>query len=121
MARSNDFDLDIGAPEHKLAILGKPYKRSFDALKEDLRALCIESEGVFNTISEKMPFIAKMLNDGGITFHDDQNKCDIEVTADELYEAWFMLINGPLSEQRLVGGASIAANYLLFLLIQRTE
>jgi O-acetyl-ADP-ribose deacetylase (regulator of RNase III) len=111
----HDFDADIGAPEHKLALLGKPYRRSFDALLKDLHALCIESNGVFNTISEKKPFLAKMLDDGGVNFHDDQKNCDIDVTSDELYEAWFMLINGPLSESRLVGEARSAASYLLGL------
>ena len=111
----HDFDADIGAPEHKLALLGKPYRCSFDALVEDLRALCTESDGVFNTISEKNPFAAKMLNDGGINFRDDQRNYEINVTGDELYEAWFMLINGPLSESKLVGEARSAANYLLGL------
>ena len=112
----HDFEADIGAPEHKLAFMGKPYRRNFDALLEDLRSICFESAGLFKTIVNRTPFQAVVADDGSVNFIDIKNSVDIAVSADELYEAWVMLINGPLGESRLVGEAKNASEYLLGLL-----
>lgn len=112
----HDFEADIGAPEHKLAFMGKPYRRNFDALLEDLRSICFESAGLFKTIVNRTPFRAVVADDGSVNFIDIKNSVDIAVSADELYEAWVMLINGPLGESRLVGEAKNASEYLLGLL-----
>lgn len=111
----HDFNAEIGAPEHKLALLGKSYRRSFSALLEDFRALCLQADEKFKTVSEKSPFTAKILDDDSVQFIDDKAGVKFHVTSDELYEAWFMLINGPLSESRLVGEARSASDYLLGL------
>ena len=112
----HDFEADIGAPEHKLAFMGKPYRRNFDALLEDLRSICLESAGLFKTIANKNLFRAEILVDGSVNFVDSEKKIGISVSADELYEAWAMLINGPLGESRLIGEAKNASEYLLGLL-----
>ena len=51
-----------------------------------------------------------------MNFIDSKNEVNITVSTDELYEAWVMLINGPLVESRLVGEAKNASEYLLGLL-----
>jgi hypothetical protein len=112
----HDFEADIGAPEHKLAFMGKPYRRNFDAFQEDLRAICIESEGLFKTIAKKTPFRVEPIKEGGFDFIDSDNDVKISVSPDDLYEAWSMLTNGPIGESRLVGEAKNASEYLLGLL-----
>ena len=112
----HDFEADIGSPEHKLALMGKPYRRNFDALIEDIRSICIESSGLFKTIANKTSFRVLVADDGGSNFIDSNNEVNITVSTDELYEAWVMLINGPLGESRLVGEAKNASEYLLGLL-----
>ncbi len=112
----HDFEADIGSPEHKLAFMGKPYRRSFDALREDLRQICSESGGLFNTVANKTPFRVVVADEGNLNFIDSKNEVNIAVSTDELYEAWVMLINGPLVESRLVGEAKNASEYLLGLL-----
>jgi len=112
----HDFEADIGAPEHKLAFMGKPYRRSFDALQEDLRAICIESKGQFKTISDKSDFKVDLIDRDAVDFIDLERNIKISVSTDELYEAWSMLINGPIGESRLVGEAKNASKYLLGLL-----
>ena len=111
----HDFDMDLGAPEHKLALMGKPYRRNFDAFLEDLRAICLESKGNFNTIAEQESFTAGVSSDGSVNFVTGKSD-SIVVSPEEIYEAWFMLTNGPLSESRLVGEARTASEYLLGLL-----
>lgn len=112
----HDFEADIGSPEHKLAFMGKPYRRNFDALLEDLRQICSESAGLFKTIANKTPFRVVVTDEGSLNFIDPKTEIDITVSSDELYEAWVMLINGPLVESRLVGEAKNASEYLLGLL-----
>lgn len=51
-----------------------------------------------------------------MNFIDSENEINITVSTDELYEAWLMLINGPLGESRLVGEAKNASEYMLGLL-----
>lgn len=111
----HDFDMNIGAPEHKLAIMGKPYRRNFDTFLEDLRTICQESGGQFSTIADNAPFAAEVSSGGDIHFFTNQ-PAPIVVSSEEIYEAWFMLTNGPLSESRLVGEARTASEYLLGLL-----
>lgn len=111
----HDFDMDIGAPEHKLALMGKPYRRNFDTFLEDLRAICQDSGGEFSTIADQKPFAAEVSSDGGVNFSANES-VRLVVSPDEIYEAWFMLTNGPLSESRLVGEARTASEYLLGLL-----
>lgn len=77
----------IGAPEHKLAFMGKPYRHNFDALLEDLRSICFRSAGLFKTIVNRTPFQAVVADDGSVNFIDIKNNVDIAVSADELYEA----------------------------------
>ncbi len=112
----HDFEADIGSPEHKLAFMSKPYRRNFDALLEDLRQICSESSGQFKTIANKSPFIAVVTAENDLKFTISENDTSITVTSDELYEAWVMLMNGPLVESRLVGEAKNASEYLLGLL-----
>lgn len=112
----HDFEADIGSPEHKLAFMGRPYRRNFDALLEDLRQICNESAGTFKTIANKTPFRVAITTEGSLNFRDLKNEININVSPDELYEAWAMLINGPLIESRLVGEAKNASEYLLGLL-----
>ena len=111
----HDFDMDIGAPEHKLALMGKPYRRNFDTFLEDLRAICQESGGQFSTIADQVAFTAEILPEGGVHFSTNESAL-LVVSPEEVYEAWFMLTNGPLSESRLVGEARTASEYLLGLL-----
>ena len=111
----HDFDMDIGAPEHKLALMGKSYRRNFDTFLEDIRAICQESMGNFNTIAEQIPFTAQVSSDSSVHFSTNRSE-SIVVSPEEIYEAWFMLTNGPLSESRLVGEARTASEYLLGLL-----
>lgn len=112
----HDFEADIGSPEHKLAFMGKPYRRSFDALLEDLRQICSAFGGLFNTVANKTSFRVVVTDEGSLNFIDSKNEVNIAVSTDELYEAWVMLINGPLVESRLVGEAKNASEYLLGLL-----
>ena len=111
----HDFDMNIGAPEHKLDLMGKPYLRNFDTFLEDLRAICQESSGRFSTIADQEPFTAEVSSDGSVNFSIDDSAL-LVVSPEEIYEAWFMLTNGPLSEARLVGEARTASEYLLGLL-----
>ncbi len=112
----HDFEVDIGSPEHKLTFMSRPYRRNFDVLIEDLRQICSESVGLFKTIANKTPFRAEVTNEGSLNFLDPKNGINITVSPDELYEAWAMLINGPLVESRLVGEAKNASEYVLGLL-----
>lgn len=112
----HDFEADIGSPEHKLSFMRKPYRRNFDALLEDLRQICSESAGHFKTIANNSPFIAVVTTENNLKFTDSKSGTNITVTSDELYEAWVMLMNGPLVESRLVGEAKNASEYLLSLL-----
>lgn len=112
----HDFEADIGSPEHKLAFMSKPYRRSFDALLDDLRQICNDSAGHFKTIANKSPFVAAVTTDNNLIFTESKIGTRITVTSDELYEAWVMLMNGPLVESRLVGEAKNASEYLLSLL-----
>lgn len=112
----HDFEADIGSPEHKLAFMSKPYRRNFDALLEDLRQICSDSAGHFKTIASKSSFIAAVTPDNHLVFTDSKSDTNITVNSDELYEAWVMLMNGPLVESRLVGEAKNASEYLLSLL-----
>ena len=111
----HDFDMDLGAPEHKLALMGKPYRRNFEAFLEDLRTICRDSNGNFNTIEEQASFSASVSSDGTVNFVTKKSE-PIVVSPEEVYEAWFMLTNGPLSESRLVGEARTSSEYLLGLL-----
>lgn len=111
----HDFDMNIGAPEHKLELMGKPYLRNFDTFLEDLQVICQESRGKFSTIETQESFIAEFSSEGDVNFSIDEFT-KLVVSQEEIYEAWFMLTNGPLNEARLVGGARIASAYLLGLL-----
>lgn len=112
----HDYEVDIGAPEHKIAFMGRPYRRSFDALQEDLRTICLETEGLFKTINKKSHFKVEFNEDESLSFTDLSGTLKAIISVDELYEAWTMLINGPVGESRLIGEARNASDYLLGLL-----
>lgn len=112
----HDFDADIGAPEHQLALRSHSYRRSFDALLEDLRAICLQNSGRFKTVFSQSEFTARVLEDGAISIGRAGRTKEVQIPADDLYEAWFMLIHGPLNESKLVGKARDESSYLLGLL-----
>jgi O-acetyl-ADP-ribose deacetylase (regulator of RNase III) len=108
----HDFDASVGAPEHKLAIMPASYKNSFEAVLEDLRLISEQHDGKFQTIFGQSPFTAHLQSDNSVIFTPSNGK-RIIVPADDLYEAWFMLVHGPLTNTKLVGSARSASSYVL--------
>jgi O-acetyl-ADP-ribose deacetylase (regulator of RNase III) len=108
----HDFEALVGAPEHKQAFMPSSYKNSFDAVLADLRRITVEHDGKFQTIFGQSPFAAAMQSDNSVIFTLSNGKRVI-VAASDLYEAWFMLVHGPLSDSKLVGSARSASSYVL--------
>lgn len=110
----HDFQVDLGAPEHNSSFMPKAFSRSFDSFLKDLEQIILEHQGSFKTIESQINFEATLIQDVGLSI-TLLNKISTEIPTDELFEAWQMLLHGPLTENRLVGAAKEFSDYLLGL------
>jgi O-acetyl-ADP-ribose deacetylase (regulator of RNase III) len=110
----HDFEANIGASEHQVIAGDSPYVASFPAFLEDLRASIVERGAQFRTLGDQRGFTVHLDSVGTLMLAMDKSP-GIRVDADELYDAWQMLLLGPLGEQHLVGDAKSQANALLAL------
>ncbi len=108
----HDFQADIGAPEHNSNFMPKPFLRSFHSFLEDLTQVISDNNGTFKTIETQNNFNVLLGSDNELVICDAQEK-KIVIPEDELFEAWQMLLHGPLIESRLVGIAKEQSDYLL--------
>lgn len=112
----HDFMVDIGTSEHNLIATNQAVSMSFGDFINDLRALVVEREGHFYTISQISPFDVTIDKDNVITFRPISSTPPSKVIPDDLFEAWQMLLHGPLTRSRLVGSCFTASSYLLGLI-----
>lgn len=111
----HDFQADIGAPEHNSSFMSKAFSRSFNSFLTDLTQIVSERNGAFRTIESHSNFhVTTSENEGlWITLSGENSSF---IPREELFEAWQMLLHGPLTENRLIGAAQEHASYVLGLL-----
>ena len=112
----HDFMADIGTSEHNLTTSHQAVSMSFAAFLNDLRILVAERQGHFHTISSGGSFDVSIDTDDVITIRPVSSTRPSRVLPDDLFEAWQMLLHGPLTRTRLVGSCFSAASYLLGLI-----
>ena len=112
----HDFMVDIGTSEHNLTTNNQTATMSFEDFINDLRALVVEREGHFYTISQISPFDVTIDVNNVITFRPISRTPASKVIPEDLFEAWQMLLHGPLTRNRLVGSCFTASSYLLGLI-----
>jgi len=111
----HDFEVDIGAPEHKLDTASGTFLRSFESFLSDLNRVIQNKEHSFRTISTQQNFSARIDSSNDLFLAPRGEIEEVRVARDELYEAWQMLLIGPLTADRLVGDARDQSSYLLGL------
>ena len=112
----HDFMADIGTSEHNLTTSHQAVSMSFAAFLNDLRILVAERQGHFHTISSGGSFDVSIDTDDVITIRPVSSTRPSRILPDDLFEAWQMLLHGPLTRTRLVGSCFSAASYLLGLI-----
>lgn len=112
----HDFMADIGTSEHNLTTSNQAVSMSFAAFLNDLRILVAERQGHFHTISSGGSFDVSIDTDDVITIRPVSSTRPSRILPDDLFEAWQMLLHGPLTRTRLVGSCFSAASYLLGLI-----
>lgn len=112
----HDFMADIGTSEHNLTTTHQAVSMSFAAFLNDLRILVAERQGHFHTISSGGSFDVSIDTDDVITIRPVSSTRPSRILPDDLFEAWQMLLHGPLTRTRLVGSCFSAASYLLGLI-----
>jgi O-acetyl-ADP-ribose deacetylase (regulator of RNase III) len=112
----HDFMADIGTSEHNLTTSHQAVSMSFAAFLNDLRILVAERQGHFHTISSGGSFNVSIDTDDVITIRPVSSTRPSRILPDDLFEAWQMLLHGPLTRTRLVGSCFSAASYLLGLI-----
>lgn len=112
----HDFMADIGTSEHNLTTTHQAVSMSFAAFLNDLRVLIADRQGHFHTISSGGSFDVSIDIDDVITIHPVSSTRPSRILPEDLFEAWQMLLHGPLTRTRLVGSCFSAASYLLGLI-----
>lgn len=112
----HDYEVDIGAPEHRdmrhMSVV--KFERSFPKLIADLRSVIFKNRGDFFTVSNNTPFSASFDESGDLRI--DRLHRTTTIPSEELYEAWTLLLRGPLTKRRLAGHARTEAYYLFPIL-----
>lgn len=110
----HDFQYEIGAPEHKAneQFFSKPFVRSYEAFLHDLRELIVERDRSFKTINDQTLVTIDFVESDSlkVVLSDGQQ---VIVPNESLYDAWQMLLKGPVTSKRLIGDAQNAAPALL--------
>lgn len=112
----HDYVADIGAPEHNAPSVKVEFKASFDSFEDDLEKLITLRNGEFRTIKDQHPFAARFDSDKSLAILPTDTTQEILIAEDDLFEAWQMLMHGPLTKEQLVGAAYTSASYLLGVL-----
>jgi O-acetyl-ADP-ribose deacetylase (regulator of RNase III) len=110
----HDFDERIGAPEHILVEEGRLESRSLKSFLADLRSLILKNGGRFRTINSERDFVVTLTPENQLLIERPGKRTLI--SADELLEAWHMLLRGPLTKTRLLGRAHDESSYVLGVL-----
>jgi O-acetyl-ADP-ribose deacetylase (regulator of RNase III) len=111
----HDYQADIGAPEHNSNFMPKLFLRSFNSFLKDLNQIISDNAGTFKTIENQSIFHVSMETSGELTIYDFQ-KNSFHIPENDLFEAWQMLLHGPLIESRMIGIAKEQSSYLLGIL-----
>jgi O-acetyl-ADP-ribose deacetylase (regulator of RNase III) len=112
----HDFMADIGASEHNLVMSSRAVSLSFGSFLNDIQGLVAERNGRFHTISHHSPFDVTFEDGKVITIRPLGKIQQTRILPEDLFEAWQMLLHGPLTSSRLVGSCSSVSSYLLGLL-----
>lgn len=111
----HDFEKDIGSIEHKLSPQSPDVNLSFESFLRDIKALAIEKDNRFHTITTNNAFEIQVESDDSIFINLLGKSQRQRVLRDDLFEAWQMLIHGYLTINRLVGSCRPVASYVLAL------
>jgi O-acetyl-ADP-ribose deacetylase (regulator of RNase III) len=106
----HDFQVETGAPEHQ-AVSSATYKKSFSQFIEDIKTLAAQSSHQFKTISAQTEFQIGIDSEAIVVKRP--NSVSTKITLDDVYEAWSMLLQGPLTPHQLIGSAHTNSSYLL--------
>lgn len=110
----HDFVVDIGLPEHRELEAAASFQRSFDKFIKDIGAVLHGESGHFFTMSNSTPFRAAFNEEVALIIERAGRRSLIN--NDELFELWTLLLRGPLTRQKMPGGARDSAYYLIPIL-----
>jgi O-acetyl-ADP-ribose deacetylase (regulator of RNase III) len=108
----HDYQVDLGAPEHNSNLMPKAFSRSFNSFISDLHQVIVDHASIFKTIDTQITFQAAISENGELLITPSGQSASA-IPDEQLFEAWQMLLHGPLIEDRLIGAAKEYGQFLL--------